>query len=174
MVTNRWKFSHNVEGFSNLIKSFEVDPTGNIWASHMYKGIYRLRLNEDLRSVKEMEYIGKLEEGNESGTINVMKLRGRIVFSDGSKFYTYEDLTGKIVPYDLLNEDFPELSDTYRVVSLNNDLYWFIRNSEYVLLGYESGRFQLKQRIPFTLFDNPTIEDRGNIYVASDGTSYFV
>ena len=46
-------------------------------------------------------------------------------------------------------------------------------NSEYVLLGYESGRFQLKQRIPFTLFDNPTIEDRGNIYVASDGTSYF-
>ena len=73
MVTNRWKFSHNVEGFSNLIKSFEVDPTGNIWASHMYKGIYRLRLNEDLRSVKEMEYIGKLEEGNESGTINVMK-----------------------------------------------------------------------------------------------------
>ena len=173
MVTNRWKFSHNVEGFSNLIKSFEVDPTGNIWASHMYKGIYRLRLNEDLRSVKEMEYIGKLEEGNESGTINVMKLRGRIVFSDGSKFYTYEDLTGKIVPYDLLNEDFPELSDTYRVVSLNNDLYWFIRNSEYVLLGYESGRFQLKQRIPFTLFDNPTIEDRGNIYVASDGTSYF-
>jgi len=33
-----------------------------------------------------MEYIGKLEEGNESGTINVMKLRGRIVFSDGSKF----------------------------------------------------------------------------------------
>ena len=36
MVTNRWKFSHNVEGFSNLIKSFEVDPTGNIWAN-MYK-----------------------------------------------------------------------------------------------------------------------------------------
>ena len=150
------------------------DPWYGGWYDPWYHPWYGgLRLNEDLRSVKEMEYIGKLEEGNESGTINVMKLRGRIVFSDGSKFYTYEDLTGKIVPYDLLNEDFPELSDTYRVVSLNNDLYWFIRNSEYVLLGYESGRFQLKQRIPFTLFDNPTIEDRGNIYVASDGTSYF-
>lgn len=172
-ITGRWQFSHNVEGFSNLIKSFEVDPTGNIWASHMYKGVYRIRLSEDLGSVKEMEYIGKLEPDHESGTINVMKLRGRIVFSDGRKFYTYEDLTGKIVPYDLLNEEFPELSDTYRVVSLNNDLYWFIRNSEYVLLGYEAGSFHLKLRIPFTLFDNPTIEDRGNIYVASDGTSYF-
>lgn len=172
-ITDRWQFSHNVKGFSNLIKSFEVDPTGNIWASHMYKGIYRLRLDEDLRNVKEMEYIGKLEPENEGATINVMKLRGRIVFSDGHKFYTYEDLTGKIVPYDLLNENFPTLSDTYRIVSLNNDLYWFIRNSEYVLLGYESGRFHLKLRIPFSLFDNPTIEDRGNIYVDSDGTSYF-
>lgn len=172
-ATGRWQFSHNVEGFSNLIKSFEVDPTGNIWASHMYKGVYRIRLDEDLKNVKEMEYIGKLDPEQESGTINVMKLRGRIVFSDGRKFYTYEDLAGKIVPYDLLNEEFPELSDTYRIVPLNNDLYWFIRNSEYVLLGYESGRFHLKLRIPFTLFNNPTIEDRGNIYVASDGTSYF-
>lgn len=173
MQTNRWAFSHNVEGFADLIKSFEVDPTGNIWASHMYKGIFRIRLTEDLKRVKEMEYFDRLDREGESGTINVMKLRGRIVFSDGRKFYTYEDLTGKIVPYDLLNEDFPELSDTYRIVPLNNDLYWFIRNSEYVLLSYELGRFRLKRRVPFTLFDNPTIEDRGNIYVSSSGRSYF-
>lgn len=172
-ASGRWQFSHNVEGFKNLIKSFEVDPTGNIWASHMYKGIYRLRLDETLTKVKEAEYIGKLEPGNEEGMISVMKLRGRIVFSDGRKFYTYEDLTGKIVPYDLLNKEFPDLSDTYRIIPLNNDLYWFIRNTEYVLLAYESGRFNLRLRIPFTLFNNPTIEDRGNIYVDSDGTSYF-
>lgn len=172
-VTGRWQFSHNVEGFKNLIKTFEVDPSGNIWASHMHKGIYRLRLDETLTKVKEMEYIGKLEPGNQEGVINVMKLRGRIVFSDGRKFYTYEDLTGKIVPYDLLNENFPDLSDTYRIVPLNNDLYWFIRNTEYVLLAYEAGRFNVRMCVPFTLFDNPTIEDRGNIYVDSDGTSYF-
>lgn len=173
VATSQWRFSHNVEGFSNLIKSFEVDLTGNIWASHMYKGVYRIRLTEDLRSVKEMEYIGKLGPGNQSGTINVMKLRGRIVFSDGYKFYTYEDLTGRIVPYDLLNEDFPELSDTYRIVPMNNDVFWFIRNTEYVLLEYKSGRFRLIRRIPFLLFDNPTNEDRGNIYVDEEGVSYF-
>lgn len=168
-----WEFSHNVEGFNNLIKSFETDPTGNLWASHMFKGVYRIRLDETLRKVKELEYIGKLDETEEEGTVNVMKLRGRIVLTDGRKFYTYEDLSRRIVPYEVLNRDYPELSDTYRIVLLNNDAYWFIRNTEYVLLAYEGGRFVVRDRLPFTLFDNPTIEDRGNIYIGEEGTSYF-
>lgn len=168
-----WNFSHNVEGFNNLIKSFEVDPAGNIWASHMFKGVYRLRLDETLQQVKEQEYIGKLDQAESEGRINVMKLRGRIVMTDGRKFYTYEDLSHRIVPYEVLNQDYPQLSDTYRIVPLNNDLYWFIRNTEYVLAAYEDGRFVVQKRIPFTLFDNPAIEDRGNIYIAPDGTSYF-
>lgn len=169
----RWQFSHTVEGFDNLIKSLEVDPSGNIWVSHMYKGMYRIRLDETLHKLKEMEYIGKLDSLNDEGIISVMKLRGRIVFTDGKKFYTYEDLSSRIVPYDVLNKEFPELSDTYRIVPCNNDLFWFIRNTEYVLLSYEAGHFLAKLRIPFTLFNNPTIEDRGNIYVDSDGISYF-
>lgn len=172
-ASGHWVFSHNVSGFDNLIKSFEVDPAGNIWASHMYKGIYRIMLDESLERVKETEYIGKLDPANQEGMINVMKLRGRIVLTDGKKFYTYEDLSRRIVPYEILNKDFPEMSDTYRIVSLNNDLYWFIRNTEYVQLGYEAGKFVTKVRIPFTLFDNPTIEDRGNIYIGPDGASYF-
>lgn len=168
-----WGFSHNVKGFNNLIKSFEVDPAGNIWASHMFKGVYRIRLDETLQQVKEQEYIGKLEGARSEGRINVMKLRGRIVLTDGRQFYTYEDLSHRIVPYEALNRDYPELSDTYRIVPLNNDVYWFIRNTEYVLVAYEEGRFVVQQRIPFTLFDNPTIEDRGNIHIAPDGTSYF-
>lgn len=169
----RWGFSHNVKGFNNLIKSFEVDPAGNIWASHMFKGVYRIRLDETLQEVKEQEYIGKLDPAESEGRINVMKLRGRIVLTDGRQFYTYEDLSHQIVPYEVLNRDYPELSDTYRIVPVNNDLYWFIRNTEYVLVAYENGRFVLQKRIPFTLFDNPTIEDRGNIYIAPDGISYF-
>lgn len=169
----RWQFSHNIEGFQNLIKSFEVDPAGTIWASHMYKGVYRLRLDETLRRVKDVTFIGRLEETHNESTVNVMKLRGRIVLTDGNRFYTYEDLSGQIVPYDLLNRDYPELGDTYRIVPVNNDLFWFIRNTEYVLLGYEEGRFVSCIRIPFSLFDNPTIEDRGNIYIGKDGASYF-
>lgn len=168
-----WKFSHNVNGFNNLIKSFEVDPAGTIWASHMFKGLYRITLDETLRDVKQISYISKLQNNQDEAKINVMKLRGRIILTDGNLFYTYEDLSDSIVPYQILNEDFPELGDTYRVVSLHNNLFWFIRNTEYVLLSYDGGRFILRQRIPFTIFENPTIEDRGNIFIDNTGQSYF-
>lgn len=172
-ASGEWVFSHNVEGFDNLIKSFEVDPAGSIWASHMFKGLYRITLDETLRKAKQIKYIGKLSDDQDEGKINVMKLRGRIILTDGNQFYTYEDLSDSIVPYHVLNEDFPELGDTYRIVSLHNNLFGFIRNTEYVLLGYDGGRFILRQRIPFTIFDNPTIEDRGNIFITNTGVSYF-
>ena len=172
-AAGEWEFSHNVEGFNNLIKSFEVDPTGTIWASHMFKGLYRIALDETLREVRHINYIGKLQSDRDEGKINVMKLRGRIVLTDGKQFYTYEDLSDSIVSYDLLNKEFPDLGDTYRIVSLHNNLFWFIRNTEYVLLSYDGGRFILRQRIPFTIFENPTIENRGNIFITGTGLSYF-
>lgn len=172
-VSGEWEFSHNVEGFNNLIKSFEIDPAGTIWASHMFKGLYRITLDETLRNAERVEYVGKLRDDQKEGKINVMKLRGRIILTDGSQFYTYEDLSDSIVPYHVLNDEFPELGDTYRVVSLHNNLFWFIRNTEYVLLSYDEGHFILRQRIPFTVFENPTIENRGNIFITNAGLSYF-
>lgn len=172
-ANGNWMFSHNVENFSNLIKSFEVDPAGTIWASHMHKGLYRVTLDETLRNAKHTVYIGKLQDGMQDGKINVMKLRGRIVLTDGEQFYTYEDLSDSIVPYHILNDDFPELGDTYRIVPLHNDSFWFIRNTEYVLLSYDGGRFVLRQRIPFSVFKNPTIENRGNVFISNRGLSYF-
>ncbi len=42
--TDRWTFSHNItDGYVDLARHIEIDHTGNIWVSHMYKGIYRLR-----------------------------------------------------------------------------------------------------------------------------------
>ncbi|NLC50389.1 MAG: hypothetical protein GX762_08505, partial [Bacteroidales bacterium] len=44
-----WQFSHNIsDGFVDLATNLEVDHTGNLWLNHMYKGIYRLRLDDEI------------------------------------------------------------------------------------------------------------------------------
>lgn len=172
-ASGKWIFSHNVKGFSNLVKRLEVDPAGNIWANHMFKGIYRIRLNASLDAVKEVEYISTLDSSRKESALNVMLLRGRVVLTDGNQFYVYEDLSQKIVPFAELNEVFKKMGDTYRIVPVNNDLFWFIRSTEYVLVSFDKGHYSAKVRISFGLFDNPPIEDRGNIYVDGNGTSYF-
>jgi len=170
-----WVFSHRVEGFSDLIKNLEIDPAGNIWAGHMYKGVYRLRLDSELRKVAEMEYYQSLDKtpSSISHPVKVMKLKGRIVFTDGTHFYTYDDIQQKIIPYDLLNMELADFADTYRIVPVNDNLYWFIRNSEYALVASEGNNYTLKDRIPYSILNNPPNEGRANVYVASENTTYF-
>ncbi len=173
-VNGQWAFSHKLDNFSDLINRIEVDYTGNIWAGHMYKGVYRLRVDEQLQKIVDKEYFSTLDSlQNYPNPIRVMKLRGRIVFADGRAFYTYDDITQKIILFDQLNQDLPDLADTHRVVMVNDSLCWFVRNNEYSLICYKDGHYKIQEKIPFSILNNPPNMGRGNVYVDNNGISYF-
>lgn len=171
----KWTFSHAIEGFSDLIKNVEVDHTGNIWAGHMYKGVYRIKLDSKSIKVAEIESITSLNYtySDYLPHINLMKLKGRIIFTDGNSFYTFDDINRKIILYDLLNNNLPGFADTYRIVPISNDLFWFIRNKEYSLVEFKEEKYVLKDRIPFSILNNPPNVGRANIFVSENGISYF-
>lgn len=172
--SGKWKFSHNVnEGFVDLITHIEIDHTENVWLGHMYKGVYRIRLDNEIRKVVEKEYFETLDSSKTPSPLRVMKLRGRIVLTDKEKFYTYDDIAQEIIPYTLLNTQLPELAGTYRIVPVNDHQFWFIKNSEYVLVEYVLGKYKVKDKVPFSIFNNPPNEGRANIYIDKNGLSYF-
>ena len=172
--SDNWAFSHNItDGFVDLASNIEIDHSGNIWLSHMYKGIYRLRLDNELKKVIEKEYFDRLDSLSAATPLHVMKLRGRIVLSDGNSFYTYDDIAQKVIPFTQLNLQLPNLVQTNRIVSVNDQLFWFITNSEYVLVEYYSGIYKVKDKVPFSIFNNPPNQGRANIYIDNKGNSYF-
>lgn len=173
--SGNWIFSHQVEGFSDLIKKIEIDHTGNIWTGHMYKGIYRLRLDSELRKVTELENFQTLDptQSSISRPAKVMKLNGRIVFTDEDLFYTYDDIQRKIIPFNLLNNELDGFADTYRIVPVNDNLHWFIRNSEYALVSSDDSHYTLIDRISYSNLNNPPNVGRANVFVADDHITYF-
>lgn len=172
--SNKWKFSHNItDGFVDLATNIEIDHTGNIWLSHMYKGIYRIRLDKEIKKVVEKEYFDRLDSLSHPSPLNLMKLRGRIVMTDGKSFYTYDDISQKITPYNKLNTKLPLLKGTHRIVTVDNDLFWFIKNNEYILVKHQLGNYIIKDRVPFSIFKNPPNQGRSNIYIDDNGVSYF-
>ncbi len=173
--SGNWQFSHQVKGFSDLIRNIELDHTGNIWAGHMYKGVYRLKLSSDLDKVAEIENFLTLDtvQTEPSRPVKVMKLRGRVLFADGKQFYTYDDINREIIPFEPLNDDLPEFADTYRIVQQNDHLFWFIRNKEYALVEYNADHYRLRDRIPYSILNNPPNEGRANIFIVNDTTSFF-
>lgn len=169
-----WQFSHNItDGFVDLATNLEVDHTGNLWLNHMYKGIYRLRLDNEIKKVVENEYFDRLDSLSTPTPLHVMKLRGRVVMSDGNAFYTYDDISQKIIPFAQLNSQLPMLAETNRIVTVNDQLFWFIKNNEYVLVEYNLGTYKIKDKVPFSIFNNPPNQGRSNIYIDNNGFSYF-
>lgn len=161
-ISGKWQYSHNIPNFMQLIRNFETDHLGNIWAEHMHKGMYRVRLDNDLKNVtdvKAYQHIGQEEDGN----ICVFKIRGRVVFSDGTGFYTYQDLIDSIVPYQQLNNELGELRNAYKVVPAGHDSYWFIGNDKYSLVDYDNQHFRILKEIPVSMFENPPVTKQGNI-----------
>ena len=172
--SDKWQFSHNItDGFVDLATTIELDHTGNIWLSHMYKGIYRIKLDNEIKKVIEKEYFDRLDTLAIPTPLNIMKIRGRIVMTDGNAFYTYDDISQQIIPFEQLNNQLPLLGGTNRIVTIKDNLYWFIKNNEYVLVEYSLGSYKIKDKVPFSIFNNPPNQGRSNIYIDSKGVSYF-
>ncbi|WP_373494787.1 two-component regulator propeller domain-containing protein [Aquiflexum sp.] len=91
---NDIKFLRKLNGFEESSRILEQDANGDIWMTHGYKGVYRLRLNETLDAVESKYY------GTESGLptnllISVWKINNRLIFSTEYGIYSYNSQEDK-------------------------------------------------------------------------------
>lgn len=98
----RWKFSHRLQGFTEPVRSVKIDNDGAIWVRVLYRGLFRLQLDETLTQVSSITEYGNLGDAN-APDASVFRFRNRLLFTDGtSGWYTFDDLLGQIVPFDKL------------------------------------------------------------------------
>ncbi len=169
---NIWKFSHTVQGFVNPIRYIEIDYTGTIWASHLYQGLYAIKLSSDLRRVEKISEYKSLDNKNASN-INVFSLNNRVVFTDHTQFYTFDDIQKKIIPYDELNQKLGYFYKAYRITHFRDDLYWFILDGEAALVQINNSEVQLLDVVHYSMFLNQTVDDYQNIIPISDSLCLF-
>jgi len=153
----------NIEGFYDLIRYIEPDYLGNIWASHMHRGIFRIKTDDRRNLVSEATYLGETVFGKDH-SIHVFSVENRIVFTTQDKLYTFDDLNDTIVEYPYLNERLGAYSAAHRIIGAPNHHYWFI-------LGERVGLFYIFQdsisrvgEIPFSLFGKtPKVDEFENL-----------
>lgn len=168
----KWVYSNKIKGFMNLIQHIEVDHSGNIWAEHKYKGIYKIKIDDKLEKAVDIKFYNKLNSQDDI-KINVFKILGRVVFSGDGAFYTYDDLTDSIISYTQLNSELPGLKKCYKVIKQNDSKYWFIDNQNYSLVEYKEAEFRIIHQVPWSIFSSPPIENKGNVFFSEYGNIYF-
>lgn len=171
-VNGQWKFSHRIENFLNPVRYLEIDYTGTIWASHLHRGLYAIRLSPNLKKVEQITTFKTLDKKHKY-PINVFSINNRVVFTDHTAFYTYDDIEKKIIPFKELNDKLGYFSHAHRVCHFKSDLYWFMRDGEAALVQVRANDIKLLDVVHFALFLNQTVDDYQNVLPLSDTECLF-
>ncbi|QIU93595.1 hypothetical protein [Bacteroides faecium] len=146
-----YSFRQRLTNFNGYPRYMEFDNNGNLWVAHTRKGIYKLKLDKNRSSFIGNEFISCI--GDSSRTqMGVFNVGGRIVFTDEKQFYTYNDLSDSIVPYDRLNTHLEFITHTKHIVKVDNTYYWFITDRGVALVNMAASDTPVIEKV--LLFDN--------------------
>lgn len=78
-TSGRWRFSHRVAGFTQPLKKIVFDARGNLWGAHPNKGLFRLRLSDDLREVEELRLFTRADGLPSDLQLDLAVIQGNLV-----------------------------------------------------------------------------------------------
>ncbi len=164
----------NLEGIYESFRYLAIDNNNTVWASHPYRGIYRLELSADQTKYKARLYTAK--DGLPSSLNNqVFRIKNRIVFATERGAYEFDPSTDRFQPSPFLSPVFGKMELRY----LNEDAegnIWFCSGKAIGVVHYmesAAGKFtityfpELKGQI-LSGFENVYPYDPENIFIASE------
>lgn len=134
---NDWILEGKLTGFDESARVFEEDERGNIWVSHAYKGLYRIRLNPTDKLHPTVELYGESKGWSEDLLVNVSKIRGEIIFTSPHGIYQYDESKDQIIPHPIYTEIFGENRNVQRLLEDNLGNIWFSIDDEFGFLAIE-------------------------------------
>jgi DNA-binding CsgD family transcriptional regulator len=123
-----WVYDHKVDNFYEPSRYVEQGSHGEIWVSHAYKGIYKVVLSADLKSVISKKFYDEHSGLPDSYNINVFNLDDKIVFSSDSGFYIYDDIADRFYKYQQLNKKLGSFASSNKIIPADGKKYWFINH----------------------------------------------
>ncbi len=170
-----WIFKHKIKGFSESSRYVQTDNENNIWISHPNKGVFRLRLNELLDSVVELNFFNA-DHGLPANTHNyVFKIKTenqdiRIVVGTEKGIYKLNSRTHRFVPdkvFNMLSEKEGTINEF--VQDYEGNIYYQQGDEKGVLLFQTDNNYKL-ERIPFLKYKGLFI---GNICIIDSINIFF-
>lgn len=167
---NKWKSSDYIPGTA-LTKNIEIDAASHIWNENLQRGITRITLSPDMNTVTEVKEFEKLS--GENGRLHLFKINGRIAFTDGEEFFTYDDIMDEIIPYSTLNKVAGHVKGVHTATRGEGSTYWLVGNKEIVQLDCSNSKYTVVREIPLSIF-GVVSEDRSNVVYDKESGKTFL
>ncbi|MCU0378928.1 MAG: hypothetical protein MUC78_11795 [Bacteroidales bacterium] len=159
-----WRFIRKIEGFNESFRVFEEDYNGDIWMSHGFKGIFRVRLSEKLDSIKSVRFYGESDGLPSNFYLNVFKIRDKIIFTSEQGIYEYVPAEDRFTYSQYFNKLLTPLVSVSYLKEDKTGNIWYVADNR-------TGVFRIQEDLsvqyvtsPFTLLSGRFIHGFESVY----------
>jgi DNA-binding CsgD family transcriptional regulator len=137
-----WSFRNKLSGYDQSSHYLEQDSKGYIWISHGYKGLFRVKPDDDLQVAKEIRFYNSInglpaDQGN-----TLFKLKSGIAVGTKEGIFRYNETNDKFDPDVQLNQLFPDIKQIeYLVQDSANNIWYYNKQKPGVLRFQEDGTY---------------------------------
>jgi ligand-binding sensor domain-containing protein/DNA-binding CsgD family transcriptional regulator len=172
-ANNEFTSNYTLKGLFESLRFLTLDNNNDIWASHPYRGIYKVTLAADNKSFTSELFTEK--NGLPSTLRNyVFKIKSRIVFATEKGLYEYDATAKKFIPSPLLFNAFGTIGIQYLHEDTEGNIWFCIDKkigvAKYVELEkkYSLNYFPELTGKVLAGFENVYAYNKENIFVASN------
>ncbi|MFW5759862.1 MAG: ligand-binding sensor domain-containing protein [Cyclobacteriaceae bacterium] len=127
---NRWEMIKKYDGFNESCRVLAEDATNNLWMSHGYKGVYRIRFTEDLQEISKVDYYNQESGFPSNFLINVFEINGELIFAAETGIYHFNAASETFKLHPNLSEMFSPSSHIREMETDAMGNIYFISNQE--------------------------------------------
>ncbi|MFO7863144.1 MAG: triple tyrosine motif-containing protein, partial [Salinivirgaceae bacterium] len=163
----RWRFAKQFSGFDESSRMMHWGADGNLWMSHVYKGVYKIQLNSTIDTIENVSYYNSDHGFEVDYGVNATKIGGNVVFLAPSGVYAYNAASDSMQKTAQYNELF-DCSNVRYAKEMSNGDVWSVCNKQIQVARYlEDGSYS-KISIPFHSLEGKLIDNFEFVYALSD------
>lgn len=167
-AAGKWQFYKKIVNFNIPSRYVEQDHKGEIWVSHAYKGLYKLKLSADYSTVISNKYYDEKSGLPSNYNLNLFNLENQIVFASDAGFFTYDNISDKFSKYNVLNKALGSFASSNKIINAGAKKYWFINHGKTALANFsEAGKISIDSN-RFSVLDGRMVQYYENISRISD------
>ncbi|HCC69740.1 MAG TPA: regulator, partial [Bacteroidales bacterium] len=168
---NRWQYKSKIEGFNESSRYIEWDQNEDLWMSHGYEGIYRLKFDNNYTEVVAIDTFD-LEENHELKPAPVIsRVDGKLLINSSNGIF-YVSEYGKIERYPDLDEHFTRGFPDRVIQDGFRNIWYFTGRHTGVLRYLEDGTYK-NIVYPFIPLENKLVPSFESVFVYDNDNILF-
>jgi len=158
-----WVYRNELKGFDQSSHYFAMDEMGDLWISHGYKGIFRIKADSAWRNVIQSRFYCDQDGLPSAIGNNLFKIQSGIVVTTRDGIYHYDDKSGKFIPDDQFNKLMPNAKLFDYIMQDDGGNIWYYHDHQPGVLRLQEDGTLKNITAPFIELKGQVIPSYGHI-----------